>query len=427
MTASIVSVEGDILTLEVKVNLSGSMLEAEERILSALNAAGCVATGQALERFDTDGSHLVFGGMKLFSKGRLPKTYQTPYGTVEVKRHVYQPASGGKTFCPLERDARIVVTSTPRFAKMVSHKFANAASTTVKQDLAENHGRECARSYLQNLAEAVGSLAQVKEESWHYGVPELERPVASVAIGVDGTCMFLCEEGYRETMTGTLTLYDREGERLHTVYLAATPEYGKAAFFARMDREIAQLKERYPRARYVGLADGAKANWEYLAHHTTVQILDFYHASEYLTKASHAFFPRDEEAREGWLEGACHDLKHKQGAAARLLREMEAMITTKMTAKLRQGLQSAVTYFRNHKHQMRYARYRAQGLPIGSGVTEAACKTVVKQRLCCSGMKWVERGARMVLSLRTLVLTRERWQQFWARINQYGFALPDPA
>jgi hypothetical protein len=72
---------------------------------------------------------------------------------------------------------------------------------------------------------------------------------------------------------------------------------------------------------------------------------------------------------------------------------------------------------------MHYARYRAQGLPIGSGVTEAACQTLVKQRLCCSGMKWVERGARIVLSLRALVLTNERWQQFWAKINQYGFAL----
>jgi len=425
MTASVVSIEGDVLTLEVKVCLSGSMLEAEEAILDALNAAGCVATERALERFDTDGSHLLFGGTKWFSKGQLPKTYQTPYGTAEIKRHVYQSASGGKTFCPLERDARIVVTSTPRFAKMVAHKFANAASTTVQQDLAENHGREWARSSLQGLAEAVGSVAQVKEESWHYEIPPPERPVASVAIGIDGTCLFLCQEGYRETMTGTLTLYDRAGERLHTVYLAATPQYGKAQFFERMDREIAQLKQRFPRATYAGLADGAKANWDYLSHHTSLQILDFYHASEYLTKASFAVFPRDEDERERWLEAACHDLKHKHGAAARLLRTMEATATTKLTATLRKDLQAAITYFRNHKHQMHYARYREKGLPIGSGITEAACKTVIKQRLCCSGMKWVERGARMVLSLRTLVLTRERWQQFWDKISQYGFVLPD--
>jgi hypothetical protein len=48
----------------------------------------------------------------------------------------------------------------------------------------------------------------------------------------------------------------------------------------------------------------------------------------------------------------------------------------------------------------------------------------VKQRLCCSGRTWDERGARIVLRLRALVLTNQRWQQFWAKISQYGFALP---
>jgi hypothetical protein len=72
---------------------------------------------------------------------------------------------------------------------------------------------------------------------------------------------------------------------------------------------------------------------------------------------------------------------------------------------------------------MDHARYRANHFPIGSGVTEAACKTKVLQRLCCSGMKWKEKGARMVLSLRALVLTQTRWDQFWGKIDQYGFPL----
>lgn len=424
MTASVISVDGDVLTLEVKIRLSGSMLEAEENVLAALNEAGGVATGKALERFDTDGSRIETGGVKWFSKGQLPKTYQTPYGPVEVARHVYQRSEGGKTFCPLEREARIVVTSTPRFAKMVAHKFANGASTTVQRDLAENHGRDCARSYLQGLAEAVGSLAQAKEERWHYETPKLDKPVASVALGMDGTCMLVCEDGYREAMTGTLTLYDREGERQHTIYLGATPEYGKATFHERMEREIAHLKTLYPDAIYVGLADGAKANWDYLKHHTTVQILDFYHAAEYIAQAALAAHPRDLAQREHWTETRCHDLKHKQGAATRLLKEMEALRSPQLSESIGKDLEQTITYFRNHKHQMHYARYHAQGLPIGSGVTEAACKTLVKQRLCCSGMKWVERGARIILSLRALVLTTDRWQQFWAKINQYGFAIP---
>src|SRR5439155_290660 len=74
----------------------------------------------------------LIGGMKWTSKGEEPKYYQTPYGEVEVLRHVYQTSAGGKTFCPLEREARIVVTSTPRFAKVVANKFARSGSTQVE-------------------------------------------------------------------------------------------------------------------------------------------------------------------------------------------------------------------------------------------------------------------------------------------------------
>ena len=82
-------------------------------------------------------------------------------------------------------------------------------------------------------------------------------------------------------------------------------------------------------------------------------------------------------------------------------------------AERRDKLDAAITYFANHKHQMHYSRYRKQSLPIGSGVTEAACKTLIKQRLCQSGMRWKDKGAGIVLSLRSLMLTRGRWQQFW--------------
>ena len=63
----------------------------------------------------------------------------------------------------------------------------------------------------------------------------------------------------------------------------------------------------------------------------------------------------------------------------------------------------------------------AAGEPIGTGMTEAACKVLVKQRLCGSGMKWKEAGAAAVLSLRCLSYTPERWSQFWAKIDRWGF------
>jgi len=424
MPVSVLSVRGDEVTLEVKIKLSGSMLEMEENILASLNEAGDLATTEALKRFDTDGDPIELAGEKWTSKGKLPKTYQSPFGKVEVYRHVYQRAAGGTTWCPMEHNARIVVTSTPRFARIVSHKMANGASTVVRQDLLANHGRDCARSHLQNIADAVGSIAQAKEETWHYETPKIDKPVATVAIGTDGTCMLVCDDGFREAMTGTISLYDREGERQHSVYIGAAPEYGKATFYERMEREISHIKKLHPDAMYAGIADGAKCNWEFLEQHTTVQILDFYHAAEYITKASFAAHPRNETERERWVEDHCHDLKHKRGAAARLIKELQALSTSRLSETVREDLERVITYFENHQHQMNYASYRAKGYPIGSGVTEAACKTLIKQRLCCSGMKWVDRGASIILSLRALVLTDERWQQFWSKITQYGVAIP---
>ena len=65
----------------------------------------------------------------------------------------------------------------------------------------------------------------------------------------------------------------------------------------------------------------------------------------------------------------------------------------------------AYRYLRKHAVWMRYAEYRSQGMPIGSGVTEAACKTVFAERLKRSGMTWSSAGGQVIVDLRVLVLS----------------------
>ena len=79
-----------------------------------------------------------------------------------------------------------------------------------------------------------------------------------------------------------------------------------------------------------------------------------------------------------------------------------------------------MTYFTNNLHRMNYAQHTQDNLPIGSGVTEAACKTLIKQRFCKLGMRWKHRGIKVVLRLREFVQTAGRWEQFWNKIDQYG-------
>jgi hypothetical protein len=215
---------------------------------------------------------------------------------------------------------------------------------------------------------------------------------------------------------------------------------------------------------------------EFLEKHTDKQTLDFYHATEYLTDVADSVFSSSIE-RKAWLDNSCHQLKHTPGAAGRLLEEMEGFQNDKVSdtlcspftlhnnqemkpsedqpcdtaispilenkildeterelysknAKQKQekknkSLAAAITYFRNNneKSRMNYSESVAANHPIGSGITEAACKTIVKQRLCQSGMRWKDKGAGVILSLRALVHSTGRWEQFWQKVNQYGFPI----
>lgn len=423
MTTIIQRANGEV-TFQVTVHLGGTLLEMEEAIQAAVNDLGRCATEEALQRFDTDGSPIRHGPVNWTARSRDPKEYQTPYGAIRLERYVYQTSKGGRIYCPLEHQARIIRDATPRFASQLSHKYGQLNVRAVQTDLEQNHGRKVATSYIQNVAEWVGGIAGAKEELWEYELPPLDSAITTIVVSLDGAMIPMANSaGYREAMVGALSLYDSQGERQHTIYLAAAPEYGKAEFKQRMEREITRVKQRFPDALYLGIADGAATNWAFLEQHTQRQLIDFYHTTEYLTKIGQAAHPEaDAKAkRERWQTEHCHDLKHTPGAVDTLIDEATRLTRRrKISKKVREDLESAQTYLSNHRHQMDYACYVAEGLPIGSGVTEAACKTLIKQRLCGSGMRWKEAGAKIVLSLRALTQTTGRWAQFWQRIDQFG-------
>jgi hypothetical protein len=423
MPAKIVERQENTVTIEISIPLSRSMLDTEEAIQKTLNEAGILATGEALKQFDTDGSPLLLGSTRWTSKGSEPKAYQTPYGEVSVARHVYQTGEGGATFCPLEQEARIILTSTPRFAMQISHKYGEGPAARVVRDLTVNHGRPVADSFVQNTAAAVATVVQAKEEQWHYSTPKLTEPISTISIGVDGTCMFVVDDGQRQAMVGTISLYDKQGERQHTIYVAATPQYGKETFYQRMSREIEHTRGLFPQAMLSAVADGSEDNWTFTRQYTQDECVDFCHASAYLDWVAKAVHPRSPMARLEWLEDRRHKLKHEKGYAKKLLAEMGSLPATALSESVQEELAKAKTYFSNHHQQMKYAERVKAKLPIGSGVTEAACKTLVKMRMCRGGAKWKEEGARAVLSLRTLIYTEGRWEQFWAKIDRYGFPI----
>jgi hypothetical protein len=231
--------------------------------------------------------------------------------------------------------------------------------------------------------------------------------------------MFMSEDGWRQAMVGTIAYYDSEGERLDTVYLSAAPEYGKGRFLKKFEDEVACAKRNHPDSKFVGIADGARDNWIFLSRHTDVGILDFWHACEYVTKVADAAF-RDRDRRARWLEESCHRLKHDPNGAAELMEEFRGFRDRSRGRPKREKIESSITYFENNLDKMKYHEYRSVNFPIGSGVTESACKAIVKQRMCNSGMKWKKQGAESVLCLRALNYSSGRWEQMWDKINRYG-------
>jgi hypothetical protein len=420
MMARVTNRNGSFITIETTIDISGSMLKAEESILAAVNEVGATATGEAMRRFDADGGPISVGGVKWYSSQPKDKFYQTPFGEIGVQRRVYQRAEGGKTYCPMEVGARIMRNATPRFAKMVSHKLAQSTASEVKLDFENNHGRPISKLLAQELSAFVSAIAQAKEELWSYAIPNMDSAIATIGIGLDGTCKLPFEKQPREAMTGNISLFDALGNLQHTIFVGDSREGGKENFYVRMEKEITDVKERYPTAHYIGIVDGEKTNIDFLHSHVEKQIIDFHCAATYLTRAADAMFERDQVARETWLENHLAKLKNDRQGAQSILGELSALDTQTWKIERKRKLIECVDFFHAHHDEMQYFRFQTVGMPISSGDNEAASKTLVERRFARSGMRWKGDGAQVILNLRTLLLTETRWTQFWQKVEQFG-------
>lgn len=433
------------VVIDITLPLDASMLEQENAIQSAVNQAGLVSTRLLLESHDADGRPLVVRDeqgreMRLSAKGKpVAKEIETPYGAVSVARHVYQSSAGGACLVPLDQAAGLIGSATPKFAQMVASKVAEMPVRRVVRDLADNHQRAVSLEQLQQVSGRVGELARAQQEHLpmeQSGLPSARR-VRTITLGVDAASMLMntLDDGqardrrksrrldWRMAMVGTISFYDAQGERLHTLYAAQSPpesvQEGKEAFWQQMEEQVAKIKALYPKARYTGVSDGAPDLLTWLKKHTEEQVLDYYHAAGYLDLAAPAFYQEPEEA-SAWAAVARQDLLEAPGAASTLLAEMVARREAHgacLSQAQSAGLDKAIGYIEPRLERMDYAKLRAQGIPIGSGVTESACKLIIKHRMCGPGMRWSHRAADHVLALRCLLHSDGMWRVLWSKLS----------
>jgi len=406
-------------TIELEIDSEKSFLEHEENIQRKLNQAGCDLTAQALKNYDTDGSPIIVNNQRMTSKGLTFRHYQTMWGEISIVRHIYQTSKGGAPFCPVDATCKIINMATPYFARSIAWKYAQIGTRNVQYDLTHNHLRPVHIDIVQRLSALAAAEVQKDDACYTYAPQPAPEQVQTIALSLDGTCLLMIEgeeRNWRQAMCGSITLYDPTGDRINSIYLGAAPQEGKSDFLIRLNLLWEQTRQSYPAAQSVGISDGARDFKPWLAARTGIQVLDFYHVSEYLSAISAEITA----CRGSWLEETLHQLKHEVGAAETILTELKELLDTRCyTSKSKEVVNKAIVYFESNLWRMNYAVYREQSIPIGSGVIEAACKSLVKTRMCGSSMKWKTPGANTVLSLRSLALSGDCWEYFWKQYGEY--------
>jgi hypothetical protein len=229
---------------------------------------------------------------------------------------------------------------------------------------------------------------------------------------------------YREMKVGAVFLAERGRERseLAPEVWVDTPKTGSLRYVARRTAKggfgqllyaLAQQSGLSRAKQIVVLGDGALWIWKLVAEHfpDAVQIVDLYHAQEHVWEVAHAVFGASSQQACIWAKQACTLLVH--GKIEELVAAIGKLPTLAQAPdESRSVPEKAVDYFTTNAERMRYPAFRAQGMHVGSGIAEAACKTVVDTRAKRAGMRWTPDGLDAVLPLRTAKLNHT-YDEFW--------------
>jgi len=387
------------------------------------------------------------GGYRRLNQKTRNAHVGTLFGSIELWRYPYRYWHRGmpeQCLFPLEMQLGLLQGATPALADAVGRYMAQAGATqqSVLERLKSQHrlcwGTERLRDLTHDLAQGFQGLT---EEFQVRRILELLekaehsrgrcRPVLSV--GRDGVT--LREYRYRffeHATVGTVAVYDRAGNRLGTVYLAFPPQLGQAQMTARLTALLREILQRWqgplPRLTYV--TDAGENETKYyrtvlrsMQHPRTgeklhwFRIIDYYHAAERIWTMAAALFGPDNPQGRSWALRMCRLLKKSSGPS-RVLHSAAALRGRRRLSKSRAAeYRKAYNYIRCRSKFMQYHEYKRWNLPLGSGVTEAACKTVVAQRLKLSGMRWGKAGSQMILNLRVVLLSGI-WQPLYREFLQ---------
>lgn len=257
----------------------------------------------------------------------------------------------------------------------------------------------------------------VEQQQAQVGVERVVLPPAGadhdrpLGVSLDGGKINIRSEGWKEFKAGAVfdlvavpALNRDTGEwvdAVHGVNITYRAVLGNVAEFAPALWALAVARQVPQAANVAVVADGADWIWNLAADlfPDAVQVVDWYHATEYLAHAAEKLYPSDTEAAQRWQKARRDPLF--RGETHQLIEPLEAA-----------GLTTQADYFRTHTRRMQYQEFHEQAYPIGSGTVESGIKRF-KHRLSGPGMRWSRPAAERMLVLRAAVLSGT-FDQLWA-------------
>ncbi len=369
---------------------------------------------------------------------KSPNTIGTLFGPIRLERYRYEAVEPGLCgIFPLEMHLGVEAgLATPALAERIGLQSADHTQQQVLDWLDRDHGIKWSAESLRKLSASLSEgLSAFRQSAQEKKILELlkkaekstgpHRPV--LAVGRDGIMVPMRHGANQEASTATIYVMDRAGKRLGTVYLGQMPESGQGSLSDQLTSLLTSVLTKWDGCplRYVYVTDAGHHPQEY--YETVLKkmqdprrpgrllewqwIVDFWHACCYLTKLREGLFG-DSPAGWKWFKRMRHWLRHRKHGVTEVLRSATQHwnLAKELDAVRDKLFWEGYDYLRKYARRMAYSHYRRQGKPIGSGVTEAACKTVFTQRLKQSGMRWEVRGGQVVLNLRVLKLSGV-WQE----------------
>ena len=243
-----------------------------------------------------------------------------------------------------------------------------------------------------------GSVGMVKEEKERSGDVYREIKVGAVFEGKPGRTR-------SDLVPGVYV--DEAGPIAYVARRTASEKFGYFLY------QLAQSCGIEEGDEIIVLGDGAAWIWHFAQEHFphAVHIVDIWHAREHVWKVANAVYGNGKSEAALWAKQACEWLN--EGKSEQLLQAIEALPPIAPAAGASRSVpEIEADYFRTNAERMQYPLFRAKGMHLGSGIAEAACKTVVSTRAKRSGMRWTPQGLDAVLALRTAVLNKT-YKAFW--------------